>query len=273
MPFDRLLHLIGLRPKAVTYDHRAAEVRLPTDGDIEFVQWQHPLEKPKAVTQEAVDACRTFLRAGDVAIDIGAHTGISTIPIALAVGPQGAVLAFEANPYVFPILELNAQRNRDRTNILPFCFVAAPEDGLIEFEYSDPGYHSGGRHDGVSRWRHGRTFRLEVQGVRLEPYLRARHPDLVPRVRYLKVSAEGYVLPLLQSIRDLVAMLKPYMRVEFYEHQDAERRVRIFEFFERMSYRVYRMRSDTGYRDEPLTRMDVERFKSFEAFAVPPGGS
>lgn len=273
MPFDRLLHLLGVKPKPVVYPHRTAEIRLPKDGDIEYVQWLHPLEKPRAITQEAVDACRTFLRPGDVAVDIGAHTGIATIPIALAVGARGVVLAFEPNPYVFPILEQNAARNRDRTNILPFCFAAAPEDGLMVFEYTDPGFHSGGRHDGVSRLRHGHAFQLEVQGVRLEPYLRARHADLVPRIRYIKVSAAGYVLPLLRSIRDLVAMLKPYVRVEFYPHQDPERRALIFEFFERMSYRMYRMVGENGYRGEPLTRVDVEKHGSFDGFAVPPGGS
>jgi len=69
MPFNRLLHLLGLRPRPVTYGHRAAEIRLPKDGDVEYVQWLHPLEKPRAITQESVDALRTFLRVGNVAVD------------------------------------------------------------------------------------------------------------------------------------------------------------------------------------------------------------
>ncbi len=90
---------------------------LPT-AKSQFARWQHPGERPKVVTQQSIDALRAFLREGDVAIDIGAHTGDSTLPIALAVGARGLVLALEPNPYVFKVLEVNAALNPGKTRVI-----------------------------------------------------------------------------------------------------------------------------------------------------------
>jgi len=38
---------------------------------------------------------RAALRPGDIAVDIGAHEGRHTLPMARAVGPSGSVFAFE----------------------------------------------------------------------------------------------------------------------------------------------------------------------------------
>jgi FkbM family methyltransferase len=51
-----------------------------------------------------VDFYQRFLTKGAVAIDIGAHTGDTTVPMALAAGNTGLVLAFEPNQYVYKIL-------------------------------------------------------------------------------------------------------------------------------------------------------------------------
>jgi hypothetical protein len=93
-------HMLGWRPSPRTYGSEIRRFTLPRDGLVEYAQWLHPRETDKAVRQEVVDELRTFLRPGDVAIDIGAHTGDSTLPMALAVGSAGHVLALEPNPHV-----------------------------------------------------------------------------------------------------------------------------------------------------------------------------
>src|SRR5712691_5456894 len=108
------------------YPYEVVTFELATEGDVRFARWRHPGETPKVVTQQSVDALRTFLREGDVAIDIGAHTGDSTLPIALAVGARGLVFALEPNPYVFKVLAATAALNPAKTRIVPLMFAATP---------------------------------------------------------------------------------------------------------------------------------------------------
>jgi len=66
-------------------------------------------------------------------------------------------------------------------------FAATPEDGQFAFEYSDSGFCNGGRHEGISKWRHGHAFPLTVQGRNLPSYLSDQHPQLLPKLAYIKV--------------------------------------------------------------------------------------
>ena len=115
MKIRDLTRLLGWRPATRLYGTTVQTFQLATDGEVRYAQWEHPAERPKVIRQEAVDEIRRFVRPGDVAIDIGAHTGDSTLPIALAAGPSGCVLALEPNPYVFPVLEQNAGLNPDKS--------------------------------------------------------------------------------------------------------------------------------------------------------------
>jgi FkbM family methyltransferase len=139
-----------------------------------------------------------------VAIDIGAHTGDSTMPMALAVGPRGAVFALEPNPYVFKVLALNATLNPRTTRIVPLMFAAMPTDGEFEFEYSDKGYCNGGFHQSISRWKHGHFSKLRVQGRNLADYLRANAPDDLSRLRFIKIDTEGFDRSVAATLRDLL---------------------------------------------------------------------
>src|ERR1041384_4689973 len=96
---------IGSAPRE--YPSTVTTFTLPIDGEVRFARWQHPNETLKVISQDEVTALREFLRPGDVAIDIGAHTGDSTLPIALALGASGTVFAIEPNPYVFKVLVAN----------------------------------------------------------------------------------------------------------------------------------------------------------------------
>jgi FkbM family methyltransferase len=269
MKARELAHLLGWRPKPRTYGHQIQVFDLAIDGRVEYAQWLHPGETPKAMRQDVVTHLRTFLQPGDVAIDIGAHTGDSTIPIALAVGVVGQVLALEPNPYVFPVLERNAGLNRDKTRIVPLNFAATPTAGEVEFEYSDAGFCNGGRHEGISRWRHGHAFTLRVRGENLAAYIDAHHPDASGHLRYVKVDAEGYDLAVLESMAALIERQRPFVRAEVFKLTTRAQRERLFAFLEGRGYTIRHIESDANYRGETLTRADVMRWAHFDIFCTP----
>jgi FkbM family methyltransferase len=260
---------LGFKAPPREYGYEIADLALPGDGDVRFARWLHPAERPKELTQGSVDALRTFLRPGDVAIDIGAHTGDSALPMALAVGPTGTVFALEPNRYAFKILEANAALNAGKAHIVPLMFAAMPRDGEFEFEYSDAGYCNGGFHEGVSRWRHGHFSKLRVEGRDLAAYLRTNAPGDVPRIRYVKIDTEGFDRAVLRSLQDLLATVRPYLKTEFYKHlSDAERRAYHADL-RRLGYRTFKWVSDERYRGEELGAADLSRWRHFDVFGIP----
>jgi FkbM family methyltransferase len=242
---------------------------LATDGEVRFATWRHPGETPKAITQESVNALRVFLREGDVALDIGAHTGDSTMPIALAVGPLGTVFALEPNPYVFKVLALNATLNPRTTRIVPLMFAAMPTDGEFEFEYSDKGYCNGGFHQSISRWKHGHFSKLRVQGRNLADYLRANAPDDLSRLRFIKIDTEGFDRSVAATLRDLLERSRPYLKTEIYKHMPVAEREGYFDDLRRLRYQLYKC-GEVEYRGEVLRQAaDLSRWRHFDVFAVP----
>src|SRR3989442_6529137 len=212
------IYLLGLKPKPRTFGFVIEAHDLPREGRIEVARWLHPgaYRVAPLQLQAAVDQLRRFLRAGDVAIDIGAHTGDTTLPIALAVGATGLVLGLEPNPYVFPVLERNASLNRAKTTILPLNFAAMRADGFYEFQYGEEGYCNGGFHEGMSKWLHGSAFKVRVEGRNVQEFLVRQRPDLIPPLRFIKVDAEGFDWPILETLEDLVRSQRPFLQVEMF---------------------------------------------------------
>jgi FkbM family methyltransferase len=264
-----LPRVFGIEQAPREYPYDTATFHLPVDGEVQLARWQHPAETPKVVIQESVDALRTFLREGDVAIDIGAHTGDSTLPIALAVGSRGCVYALEPNPYVYKVLAANATLNPSKTHIVPLMFAATPDDGEFVFEYSDAGYCNGGLHEQIPRWKHGHTHRLNVAGRNLMAYLRTQAPEVLPRVRYIKIDTEGLDRTVVRSIEDLLVATRPYIKAEMYRHLSNEQRIGFFEDLRRLGYRVFKCEDGHQYRGDELGPSDLARWKHFDVFAVP----
>jgi FkbM family methyltransferase len=268
MKLKEAVHLLGFRPAPKRYGFEIRRFDLPKDGRVEYAQWLHPRETTKTITQESIDELRRFLKPGDVCIDIGAHTGDSTIPIALAVGPTGCVLALEPNPFVFPVLDKNAQLNAEKTRIVPLMFAATPEDGRCDFEYSDSGFCNGGRHAGISKWRHGHAFPLTVEGRNLPSYLNTHHPQLLSKLAYIKVDAEGYDLTILTTLAGLISRYRPYIKAEVYAHADRPQREQLFRFFTDQRYVVHKVESESNYRGPRIGVADLMTWRHFDVFCI-----
>jgi FkbM family methyltransferase len=263
------LYLLGMRPKPRTYGHEVRSFQLPADGEVQYAQWLHPRESPKIIRQDVVDELRKFLSPGDVAIDIGAHTGDSTLPMALAVGPSGAVLALEPNPYVFPVLEENSRLNSSKTHIVPLMFAATPEDAELDFEYSDSGFCNGGLHEGISRWKHGHAFTLRVRGRNLAAVLARDYADLLPRIRYIKVDAEGYDATVLSTLTGVIAETRPFLRAEVFKATSAPQRERLFRMIADLDYAIHRLEDEAHYLGQRLEPRDLMNWSHYDIFCVP----
>lgn len=273
MRLKDVAYLLGVKPKPRTYGFDVVTTVLPREGPVRFALWQHPRmgrdTVTQAVNQEAVDALRAFLAPGDVCVDIGAHVGDTAVPMALAVGPGGCVLALEPNPYVFPVLAANAGLNPDKARIVPLMFAATPEDGPVTFEYSDAGFCNGGRHEAVSRWRHGHAFTLEVRGRNLDRVLRTEHADLLPRLRFLKVDAEGYDLAVLRSLAGVIRERRPWLMAEVYTHTTREQRVALLAFLRDHGYDLHHVEDASHLRGASVGDADVMRWRRWDVLGVP----
>jgi len=264
-----LPYLLGLQPGPKSYGYKIKSFDLPIDGTIEYAQWLHPRDMGTKITQGSIEALRKFLSPGDVAIDIGAHSGDSTIPIALAVGKEGCVLALEPNRYVFPVLKKNSELNTAKMNIIPLMYAATPADMEMEFQYSDSGFCNGGRFEGISKWKHSHAFRLKVEGRNVESLLQASYPDLIPRIRYIKSDTEGYESAVLQSLGSLLTRCKPYLKVEVYRKSSDEQRRTLYRSIAALGYVIRKIVDDADYSGETLSEQDMSKWPHFDIFCVP----
>jgi FkbM family methyltransferase len=259
-----------LRPH-IPFAEWGSEVRdfhLSLDGLVQYAQWRHPADTDKEMTQAEVDGLRHWIRPGDFAIDVGAHTGDTTVPIALAAGPTGCVLALEPNHYVYAVLATNAALNRDKTHIEPRCYAATQEDGRYEFLYGDASFCNGGAGMG-RRSPFRRKYPLEVEGRRLIRVLRGEFARWLPRLSYVKVDAEGYDRAILESILPVIRERRPVILTEVFRKLRPADRYALHDLLADNGYDVFRHAGGASPRGTQLERRDMTAAKHFDVLAVP----
>jgi FkbM family methyltransferase len=269
MQLRNVYEYLGLRKKSQHYRYEIHSFSLENNIKIDYAQWLHPAETNKIINNEMVNAYREILNNGDFCIDIGAHTGDSTIPMALAVGKSGSVLALEPNPYVYHVLEKNARTNRSVLNIRPLMAAVSGEEGFLEFEYSDPGYCNGGRHEGIPFWKHGHAYKLEVFCINLENELQADYWDDLEHLKFIKVDTEGYDLYVLRSLINTLKCYRPIVKTEIFKKTDKQYRQDMLSLFTDFNYKVYKIIEDPIKPGPRVTVKNVNEWKHYDILCFP----
>ncbi len=244
-------------------------------GTLEFAQWEHPFAQPFSITKNNLDFYRDMISPGSFAIDIGAHTGDTTVPMAVAAGKSGTVLALEPNKYVFKVLEANAKLNPDQTNIIPLCMAATAEDGVFSFNYSDASFCNGGFLTAREKLDRHHKYELEVQGKNLEKVLYSDYSHLLPSLTFIKVDAEGYDKEIIKTLTNIISTYRPSILSEcnvFLTHNEREE---LFDVMSRFNYTLHKI-VDADDRSsvfqgvgKALTREDMHKEKHFDILARP----
>ena len=212
---------------------------------------------------------RSFLNKGAFCIDIGAHTGDTALPFALAVGKEGAVLALEPNKYVFKVLEETARLNADKTSIIPLMAAATDQDGEFEFEYSDSGFCNGGLHEGISKWKHGHAFKLKIQGVNLTQILKNQYQEKLPKLKFIKTDTEGYDLSVIKSLLEIIKEYRPYLQIELFKDTTSSYRKEMYNLISSLNYSIYKVNSDIELQGDELKPGDLMTWSGYDIFCVP----
>ena len=265
----RKLEKLKQKKTFLEYGYEIKTFKIDGIGAVDYAQWLHPFEQPKVITNSNVNFYKRLAKPGAMIIDIGGHTGDTTVPMALAAGKNGLVLALEPNKYVYKILEKNASLNRDHTNILTRCFAATKDEGEFVFNYSDASFNNGGFLSEIHNKKHHHNFTLKVQGKNLEKYLNENFLTQLPKLELVKVDAEGFDKEILKTIPNILKQYKPNLMIECYKRLDENERHELFDVVTGFGYNLYYLENfeETGNKIL-LEKKNMTDRKHFEMLAI-----
>lgn len=141
----------------------------------------------------------SLLRSGDTAIDVGAHIGTYTIPIARAVGPTGQVIAIEPLEKHYALLQRNLERNNLTDRVQSIRALAGGEAKFLGARAGNTGSARFGSKGG--------DLKVKFPGVKLDDVATSS-------VALVKIDVEGMEAEVLRSARELLHRDRPIVIFE-----------------------------------------------------------
>jgi FkbM family methyltransferase len=192
-------------------------------------------------------------RAGDVIVDIGAGRGEDVLAFSQAVGADGLVVAVEANPVSFDLLQRFCTLNR-LTNVRALPFAVADHAGTFHIETGD----SWESHSLFSPPGHSRT--VPVAGITLDELCRRNG---LARIDFLKMNIEGAERLAVRGMTATLAMTRHVciachdFRADAGEGELYRTRALVGDFLERHGWTVVAREGDP----RPWARDHVHAFR------------
>lgn len=221
------------------YPPRVDVFDLKGSGKVEFANWQNPLVPTITLTSPMVEFFKQFIKEGDLAIDIGANIGDTTVPMALCAGKTGLSLAFDPNPYVFKILKKNATLNLEKVNIVPLPYAISKQEEEFFFISSEASFGNGGISP-TKDSQHGKfVYPEKVKGVNLTNLLKRDYPQWLQKLSFIKIDAEGYDKEIIKSISDLISKYKPVIIAESFGKATDEEKMELYDTIKKHQYEIF----------------------------------
>ena len=146
-----------------------------------------------------------LLKPGDNAIDIGAHTGKHSAPLALSVTPGGTVVALEPIPWAFERLEERAERaNLTALDARRLCVGAVAQESVtFMIVPSRPGWSAKIARPGA-----------EVAEISVAQTTVDSIAEELGAVRFLKIDVEGAEPEVIIGAREMLESARPVVHIE-----------------------------------------------------------
>jgi FkbM family methyltransferase len=146
------------------------------------------------------------LGAGDVFVDVGANIGYHSLLALSRVRPGGRVVAIEASPRTFALLQANLALNPDSSDVRAVNAAVSDRPGRLDL-YEVVAGNIGAATTLASR---GGTRLETVDALPLERIL---EPDEIIRLRLIKIDVEGAEPPILRHMLTNIASFPSTMEI------------------------------------------------------------
>jgi FkbM family methyltransferase len=196
-------------------------------------------------------ALLSLVRQGDTVVDVGAHIGTFTVPLARAVGPTGRVIAFEPIPKNFEVLTENVEQNGlARTVTLVQTAVSDRSLGLKAVPFT-------GNTGGVHLVEGGDLECITLDSFELE------------KVDLIKIDVEGMEHQVLTGGAELIGRCCPVISFEVNRLLDVSLRP-LSQFFRGQRYRFVTNLSGRNAPDDCFELAWLGGVSRFGLVGLPP---
>ncbi len=145
-------------------------------------------------------------KQGDIVVDIGAHIGLYTIISSKRVGTNGKVIAIEADPGNFEMLNRNIKLNQ-LTNVIALNYAAYSKETKIKL-YLPSGESGFTKYNTiVSDWANNEDKFVEVNANTLD-YLLQLNQIREEEVNWIKIDVEGAEFEVLKGATNVLSKSK-----------------------------------------------------------------
>ena len=224
------------------------------------------IEQFGAHTRNEVALLQNFVKTGDLIYDVGAHIGTFAIPLALAAGDNGQVIAIEADAESFALLRQNLVSLGLQSRVTPRLGIAGGRD--IPYRRARVASHTSATY-----------FVPDPEGT-LIPAIAlddlADRSSRPRRVAMIKIDVEGMELAVLRSAAKTIARDRPVLYVEISITQMARYGVTLSEvatFLAPYDYRCFRNIGDRNSTHDAFELVELgdlhEGGEFYDVLAVP----
>ena len=269
MKLKELFFMAGIKPKVKSFGYNIVDVEYDHGKKCKWALWKNPKDRMQPRIQD-YDFLKLFLNPGDLAIDLGAHVGDTTLSMALCTGKRGCTIALEPNPTTYKILAANADLNESITNIVPINAAAMQHEGDYVFQYNDPSLTNGGYQKGISIFKHASFFKVDVKGINLSELLEKEFKNYLPNLKFIKTDLEGGDYVAFLTIKHIIQEYMPVIQSEVNGVMSKDVRLSYIGDLKRMGYQVFSL---GGLNLDSIQNLNDEMVGSSETFdivAIPP---
>jgi FkbM family methyltransferase len=149
-------------------------------------------------------------KEGDTVVDIGAHMGRYTIPSSKSVGLSGKVVAVEAHPYNFKMLQHNLSLNK-LTNVSTLNWAVYSKKARLKLYLPDEDLGYTMHHSLMTNYlttKYSKEIErrfIEVEADTLDNLLKTRE---INQVNWIKIDVEGAEYEVLKGARETLSTNK-----------------------------------------------------------------
>src|SRR5215204_1395193 len=161
----------------------------------------------KIMTIHEDDIIKRFTpKEGDIVVDIGAHIGLYTIISSKRVGANGKVVAIEAHPGNFEMLNSNIKLNQ-LTNVIPLNYAVHSKETKVKL-YLPSGESGFTKYNTIMpNWINAQEKFVEVNANTLD-YLLQLNEIRQEEVNWIKIDVEGAEFEVLKGASNVLSKSK-----------------------------------------------------------------